>query len=162
MVVTCFVLCGATCEEASRYELEWADAAVQAGIADKTVVMVPPLDALGPDWSDWWLRYNPKSGERFQDTLNAPGHQEDINRTASTAGLLDAIDAEVRAGHDIAFIGASNGGHVAVEMARVYGACWVILASSCPLLQQMSTCSTRTMPFVMTICDGERYFGGAD
>ena len=93
--------------------------------------------------------------------MNAPGYKEDIDRTASCAGLRGAIEAEVQAGHKVAFIGASNGGHVAVEMAQEFGACWIILASSAPWLQQMRMCSTWQMPLVMTICDGEGYFGGA-
>jgi pimeloyl-ACP methyl ester carboxylesterase len=84
----------------------------------------------------------------------------DIETSLSQSGLLEAIDDAVKAGQRIGFIGASNGGHVALELAGRYDAEWVILASSAPLVQQIGLCRDLHKPVIMTICGWESYFGG--
>ena len=81
MSVTCFVFCGAACALSTDHEEAWGAAAVRNGIADKFVVLTAPDDALGGDWANWWVRYEPLPGERFNSTLNAPTHVQDMERT---------------------------------------------------------------------------------
>ncbi len=76
--------------------------------------------------------------------------------------MHSAIERELMGGNTVAFIGVSNGGHIALQLAFDFDAAWVILASSAPLMQQMRRCRSWRKPLVVTICQFERYFGGAD
>ena len=161
MAITCFVFCGATCEEATYYEENWGKAAVQEGVADRYEIFAAPAGALGAGWDHWWIKYEPMPGEHFNETLNAPEYLEDMDQTTATAGVQAAIERELEQGHRLAFIGSSNGGHVALELAVKYDAAWLILASSAPLLQQRNLLDSWKRPRVATICEWDIYFGGA-
>ena len=160
MQVSCFVLCGATCTEATQYEADWGVAAVDANIAIEYSVFAAPSGVLGKGWDNWWCRYEPKDGERFDDTLNGPTYLEDIEATVEASGLKAAIQAAQDEGNRVAFIGASNGGHVAVNLGIQHNAAWILLASSAPLEQRKQLCRSHRIPLVMTVCEWETYFGG--
>jgi len=63
----------------------------------------------------------------------------------------------------VVFICSSNGGHVALQLDERFAACWLILASSLSLSQQISCCTEfrrRGITLLMAICENDRFFGG--
>ena len=96
---------------------------------------------------------------RFDDTLNGPTYHEDIKATVDASGLKAAIQAAHDTGNRVAFVGASNGGHVAVHLGIQHNAAWILLASSAALEQQRQLCRSHRIPLVMPVCEWETYFG---
>ena len=124
------------------------------------MVCPSPAFVFGKDFEHYWVPYTLLLGEHCNDILNSPCCSADIEASAASSGVSEAIETELGLGNAVAFVGASNSGHAALHLACKYGAEWVLLASSAPLTQHVDLCNSLGALLVMTVCARERYFGG--
>ena len=163
MAPVVFMLCGAGVDEASWWEEEWGKALHGHGLCSDFRIRHAPEDgAHDLEWPHWWVQYHPKAGVAWKAARTSDTFDEDIGKTC---GQLKAeIDECVTMGLDVAFVGASNGGHVAVHFAAAYAhRCqWLLLVSSSPLEHQELQLMHCKFPVVMTVGEWETCFGGCE
>lgn len=160
MSTVVFFFCGAYVAEETSWEQEWASLLLSSGLAHEVRIRAPPLDgAYGSEVPHWWCQYHAEPWEQWGDATVSKTFDDDIAKTG--LGICFEIAEVIEAGHSVAFVGSSNGGHVAVHMSSIFSARFLVLCSSVPLKHQEVSLLDSGTPIVMTVGSRESFFGGA-
>ena len=160
MSTVVFFFCGAHVAEETWWEQQWASSLLSSGLAHEVRIRAAPLDgAYGSKMPHWWCQYHEEPWEQWKDATVCTTFDDDIAKTG--LGICFEIAEVLAAGHSVAFVGSSNGGHVALHMSTIFSTRFLILCSSVPLKHQEISLLDSGIPTVMTVGSEESNFGGA-